>query len=468
MKRHALRHIIALSTLFLLSVALILPQPVLAATFNRNLILTDNELENANTITVSQIQKFLQNQGSGLANYKTTDVNGTVKSAAQIIYDAGQYWRINPQYLLVRLQVEQSLITTSSPTQRQLDWATGFGVCDSCSKDDPAIQKYKGFFNQVNWAARRFRESYLPDLSSKGYTFTGWGVGITKTSGDGYAVIPASKATAGLYTYTPYVYNANYNVWRLFNQWFTRSYPDGSLLQVQGERGVYLIQNGKKRPFLTRSAFFSRFDPSRIIQVSSTVIDLYPTGDPIKFANYSLVRSTSTGRVWLIDGNSKRLIESPDIFRKIGFNPEEVENAPESDLAYYTVGANINMSSIYPTGVLLQSKQTGGISYVESGIRHSIWSKEILQNRFANRTPVVVDDSSITQFAKGDPIMFKDGELITSPGSRGVYFISNGKRRGISSAEVFNALGLRWDNIIWTTDAALNIHPLGDPLTLDN
>lgn len=468
MKLRSPRHIIVLISLFLLSLALILPQPVLAATFNRNLILTDNELENPNTMTVSQIQTFLQNQGSGLANYKTTDVNGTVKSAAQIIYDAGRYWRMNPQYLLVRLQVEQSLITTSSPTQRQLDWATGFGVCDSCSKDDPAIQKYKGFFNQVNWAARRFRESYLPDLSTKGYTFTGWGVGITKTSGDGYAVTPATKATAGLYTYTPHVYNANYNVWRLFNQWFTRSYPDGSLLQVQGEHGVYLIQDGKKRPFLTRSAFFSRFDSSRIIQVSPTVIDLYPTGTPIKFANYSVVRSTDTGRVWLIDGNTRRYIESPEIFRKIGYNPQEVENAPETDLAVYSIGPNINMKSIYPTGALLQSKETGGISYVEDGIRHSIWSREILRNRFANRTPIVVEEASITQFAKGDPIKFKDGELITSPSSRGVYVISNGMRRGISSAEVFNALGFRWDNIIWTTDAALNLHPLGDPLTLDN
>ncbi len=457
-----------ITIIFLLSLAVLLPQATSGLTFNRHLILTDTELENSNTMSVAQIQKFLEGKHSGLATYRTTDVSGTTKTAAQIIYDAGKYWRINPQYLMVRLQVEQSLITTASPTQRQLDWATGFGVCDSCSKDDPAIQKYKGFFNQVNWAARRFRESYLPDIDRQGYTFTGWGPNITKSTGDGYSVTPASRATAGLYTYTPYVYNANYNVWRLFNEWFTRIYPDGSLLQVLGERGVYLIQNGTKRPFLTRSAFFTRFDSSRIIQVSPTTIELYPTGAPIKFANYSLVKSTNTGRVWLIDGNTRRYIESPEVFRKIGFNPEEVITAPESDLAVYSIGPNINMQSIYPTGVLLQSKETGGISYVENGVRHSIWSKEILRNRFSNRTPVVVEQQTIDEYPKGDPILFKDGELITSPGSRGVYFISNGKRRGIASREVFEALGFRWDNIIWTTDAALNMHPLGPVLDLEN
>ncbi|MFZ6036107.1 MAG: hypothetical protein ACOYUK_03100 [Patescibacteria group bacterium] len=461
-------HRIIFSLTFALTLAVILPSVASAATFNYNMILTDNELENSNTMTVSQIQRFLENKGSGLASYSATDVGGSRKSAAQIIYDAGKYWHINPQYLLVRLQVEQSLVSAKTPTQRQLDWATGFGVCDSCSTSDPAIQAYKGFFNQVNWAARRFRESYLPDIDRQGYTFTGWGPGITKTTGDGYAVTPQNRATAGLYTYTPHVYNGNYNVWRFFNQWFTRIYPDGSLLQVVGEHGVYLIENGKRRPFLSRSAFFSRYDSSRIIPVSLTTIELYPLGDPIKFGNYSVVRSEKTNRVWLIDGDTKRYIESPEIFRRIGFNPDEVINAPESDLNPYRIGPNINQASIYPTGALLQSKETGGISYVENGIRHSIWSREILNNRFPNRKPIVVEQKDIDIYSKGDPILFKNGELITSPGSRGVYFISNGMRRGIASKEVFETLGFRWSNIIWTTDDALRMHPEGAPLTLDS
>lgn len=468
MTKRTPRLIIALAVTLVLTPLVSLPQAVFAATFNYNIVLTDNELENSLTMNVSQIQRFLELKSSGLASYSTTDVAGTLKSSAQIIYDAARYWRINPQYLIVRMQVEQSLITTSSPSQRQLDWATGFGVCDSCSTSDPAVIKYKGFFSQVNWAARRFRESYLPDLEQRGYTFTGWGPGITKTTGDGYSVTPINNATAGLYTYTPHVYNGNYNVWRFFNDWFTKIYPDGSLLQAQGEKGVYLIQGGKKRPFMNRTALVSRFDATRIIVVSRTTLELYPNGDPIKFANYSLVRSQDTGRVWLIDGDTKRYIESPSVFRKIGFNPEEVVNASENDLRVYSLGQNISMQSIYPTGVLLQSKENGGVSYVENGVRHAIVSKEILRNKFPTKRPVIVEQATISEYELGDPVLFKDGELVSSPGSNGVYYISNGQRRGVASPEVLESLGLKWKNVIKTTDRAIFLHPEGEKLDLQS
>ncbi len=436
-----------------------------AASFNPNIIISDNDLTNSQSMSHDRLQNFLEHKGA-LGSYTTNDPWGNTKSAAQIIHDAAQYWTISPQYLLVRMQIEQSLVTSANPTQRQLDWATGYGVCDSCSKDDPQVKKYQGFFNQINWAARRIRESYLADLESRGMTFTGWGPGITKTTGDGYQVTPANDATAALYTYTPYVYNANYNIWRFWQDWFTKNYPDGSLLQAQGENGVYLIKNGKKRPILSKSALVSRFDASRIILVSPTDLDLYEEGDPIKFANYSLIRSQQTGRVFLIDGDQRRYIESPEVFRKIGFNPEEIEVVDESELTPYGFGPNINMESIYPTGILLQSKDTGGISYVENGIRHSIWSKEILQNRFSNRTPVTVEQSSISEYPLGDPIKFNDGEIITSPGMRGVYFISNGYRRGIANEDTFAGLGLKWENLIWTTDEAVRIHPEAEPIDI--
>ncbi|MFA6098388.1 MAG: hypothetical protein WCV50_00875 [Patescibacteria group bacterium] len=442
------------------------PVTALAVTFNPNHIISDIDMTNANATSLARIQNFLSGQGA-LGTYKTTDANGNEKTAAEILYEVGRQWTINPQYLMVRMQIEQSLITDSTPSQAQLDWATGYAVCDSCSKDDPAVAKYKGFYNQVLWSARKIRESYLADLELYGRTFTGWGPGITKTTGDGYQVTPANNATAALYTYTPYVYNANFNIWKFWNQWFTKHYPDGSLVQVEGENGVYLIKDGKRRPFLSRSALVSRFDPSKIILVSLSDINAYPDGAPIKFANYSLILSNETGRVYLIDGDQRRYIESPDVFREIGFNPEEIIKASESELSAYSFGPNINMRSIYPTGVLLQSKETGGISYVENGVRQSIWSKEILKNRFATRKPVVVEQSEIDQYPQGDPITFKDGELITSPGMHGVYFVNNGIRHGIASKETFDALGFQWKNIIWTTDKAVLIHLEGDPIDIN-
>jgi len=451
-----LKKIFAVISLFFL----LAPQIAWALSFNPNLIISDNDLVDKNALNLSQLQTFLTNKSSTLANYLTEDPWGNPKTAAQVIYDAGQYYTISPKYLLVTLQKEQSLVTDPSPSQRQYDWATGYGVCDSCSTDDPALQQYKGFYNQVNWSAKRNRH-YIDTAGQ--WNFKVGGTYII----DNQEVTIQNQATVNLYTYTPHIHG-NYLFWTIWNRWFTKNYPDGSLLQVQGENGVYLIQNGKKRPFLSRTSLISRFDPSRIIQVSPSDLDAYEDGQPIKFANYSLVRSIETCRTFLIDGDTKRYIESPEVFRKIGFNPEETIEASEEELKPYSYGMNINMNSIYPTGILLQSNENGGISYVESGIRHSIWSKEILENRFSSRTPLVVEQATIDEYTKGEPIKFKDSELVTSPGSRSVYFISNGQKRPIASKEVFDSMGFKWENIIWTSDDALRIHAEGEPINTIN
>jgi len=450
--------------------AFILPANISAATFDQNYILSDNELVNKSAMSLSRIQSFLEEKGS-LGGYKFTDPWGVEKSAAQIIYDAAQYWGINPQYLLVRMQIEQSLITDPTISQRQLDWATGYGVCDSCSTSDPNVIKYKGYFNQVNWAARALQgDKYLGGLATRGTTISGWAPGITKIITDTFGtfeVTPFNNATAAMYTYTPHVYNANYNLWYYMNKWFQKNYPDGSLLQVAGEQGVWLIKNGERRPFYSRTALLSRFDISKIIQVSKSDIEAYDIGTPIRFANYSLVRSIESGRTYLIDGDNKRYIESPEVFRAIGFNPEEVIDASDVEIDDYSNGQNINNASIYPTGVLLQSKENGGISYVENGVRHSIYSPQILNSQFSNRVPVVVEQSTIDKYPRGADIKFKDGELITSPGYRSVFVISNGYRRPIDSADTFNTLGYKWNQIIHTTDKSVQLHPLGDFVSLE-
>ena len=439
----------------LLLILFAVPNLALAATFNPNYIISDNDLVDKNSMSLDRIQAFLEAKSGTLGSYLTLDPWENLKRASQIIYDACQYYTISPKFLLVTLQKEQSLVTDPSPTEDQYDWATGYGVCDSCSKNDPAIQEYKGFFNQVNWAARRNRQ-YIEEAGQWHFK-----VGGTYEI-DGQQVTMENQATVNLYTYTPHIHG-NYNFWLIWNSWFAKNYPDGSLLQVQGEHGVYLIQNGKKRPFLTRTAFISSYDSRKIILVSKNDLDAYEDGLPIKFANYSLLEGP-TGRIFLVVDNQIRYIDSPETFRRIGFNPEEIIDVTEQDLAGYQRGENITIESTYPTGALLQSKETGGISFVQNGVRHSIWSREILKSRYPNKSVIVTDQATIEQYLLGDPVKFKDGELVTSPNANGVYVISNGYRRGIASREVFESLGFKWENIIQTTNKALFIHPEGDKI----
>ena len=450
---------------------LISSNPCLAFHFDKNYLISDADLTDQTDMSQGRIQEFLSSKGS-LGSYITETVNGVQKRASEVIYDACQHYNLNPKYFLVRVQLEQSLITDRTPSQRQLDWATGYGCPDggSCNEE------YRGFYNQINKSAESIRgDSYLGGLDKWNSTISGWGVGRTKTTLDGIEVTPENKATAVLYTYTPWVgkqgggdqqYGGNSLLVDIWQEWFERHYPNGSLVRAQGETGIYLIYNNKKRPFWSRSAFYANYDPSQVITVSKSELDAYETADPIKYPEFSLLQ-TPSGGIYLYANGEKRAITSREIFRQLGFNPEEVLPATWAELDQIPEGDKITQADNYPTGALLQSRQTGAVTYVKNGQSYPIWDRAIMNSRFKSQNIIKVDQSEINRYPIAHPLKFKDGTLVTSPGTKAVYVITDGEKRPFASRDAFDQMGYQWNNIINTTDQALTLHPTGDPITLE-
>lgn len=459
------RKIIALTLILLF----FLSSQANAAVFNPNYIISDYELEDYSSLSRDSIQRFLESKNSFLSKF-TEVVNGTRKSAAQIIFQESLNYSISPKIILAMLQKEQSLITDQSPSQNQLDWATGFAVCDSCSKTDPQIAQYKGFYNQVSLFAEKIQNNYLRDLKSIGRTLTGWGPGRAKTTVDGYEITPVNNATAALYTYNPWKggdsgAGANYNFWKIWNRYFVRNYPDGTLIQEQGESGVWVIQNSKRRAFKTRAALYSRYDPSKIIQVSKNELEAYEEGVSIQFANYSLLQAP-WGTIYLLDGDTLRGIKSMEVFRTIGFNPEEVIKVDKQDINTYTQGEPITINSAYPVGALVQDAKTGSVFYIQNGKREGIIDRSILEVRFKNQKPLPLHSEEISKYEYIGRLKLADGTIITSPESPAVYIISAGKRRPVVSAEAFEKLGYNWNDIKEVPQKVVDLHEIGDPLDL--
>lgn len=433
-----------------------MPLQSAAVTFNRNRIIENSDLSPSVLMSLRRIEQFLGTQAGVLKNYHQT-VNGGEMTAAQVIYTVAQEFRISPQFIMVTLQKEQSLMTNPSPSDRALQYAMGYGCPDS----SPCNPEYAGLFTQIRLAIRQIRERYLDPLEAGGYTISGWKPGVTKTV-DGVEVTPENNATAVLYTYTPHLHG-NELFWEIWNRWFEITFPDGALLRAQGEVGIWLIRDGKRHPFHTATAFFSRYNIKRVVDVPLQELLKYEMGSPIKFPNFSLVQAPNGG-VFLIVDDVKRPIVSREVFNKIGYNLEELQRASWDELNAYTTGEKITLESVYPSGILMQSIQTGAIYYIQDNVAHTIHAKEILKSQFPGQRWTRVDNATIAGFTKGEPVPFRDGEIVTSPSANGVWYISNGTRRGIASPEIFAALGLKWENLIRTSDNALLSHPIGESL----
>ena len=457
-------------------------QEAKAANFNPNFIISDEEMLDSSAMDLDDIQTFLEARGSYLAHYTTKNAYGVYKRASEIIYDAAvnnydcdgvtnadnlsatqkeklcTHITLNPKVLLVLLQKEQSLIEDPSPSQRQLDWATGYGCPDSGGCNP----RWKGFGKQVNSAALQFFD-YMRNPQNytykAGHTYT-----VTNTGRPPMVITPVNQATAALYNYTPHVYNGNYNFYKLWIRYFTFNYPNGTLLQAKGEPGVWLIQNGKRRPFLTRGALTSRFDIKKIIQVNKSELEKYPIGKPLKFPQYSLIRSPR-GTVFLIVDDKRRGFASAEAFRKIGYNPEEIIDASWDDINAYEEGPPITATSTYPTGALLQDKTTGGIYYVSEGTKAPLWDAVLLRTKFRGRAIIPESPEKLARFKTVAPAIFNDGELLKGETSPAVYVIDNHRKRPFISGEIFEKLGYKWENIITVPQKILDLYPDGEPIS---
>lgn len=233
------------------------------ANFDAGYIMSDYQMGNYNSMSEADIQRFLTaknpcnntdyNSYVSMTNrypgyswhwanghficiseerFGDGEVIGSGDTAAHIIWQAAQDYRINPQVLIVLLQKEQGLITDTFPHNRQYRAATGYGCPDTAA----CSSQYYGFKNQVRKAAAMFRT--VLDGGWTNYPL-GWNyVQYNPNSACGGSWINIrSLATSALYRYTPYQPNAsalaagygvgdscgaygNRNFYNYFEDWF--------------------------------------------------------------------------------------------------------------------------------------------------------------------------------------------------------------------------------------------------------
>jgi len=455
----------------LLIASLVAAKSVLAQTtdpnFDPNYIISDAEIFNYNSMDAGDIQNFLQNKGSYLAAYTVTNPNtGVCETAAQAIYEVCQANKISPRFVLVLLQKEQGLVEDPSPSQSNLDWATGYGCPDSGGCNP----RWQGFWKQINSATLQFYDYMINPFEYSyrmGNTYTFNNTCSAYDNDPSSLVTPFNLATAALYNYTPHVFNGNYNFYILWQKYFARDYPDGSLLQIKGDKNVYLIQDGKKRPFASLAVLASRFDANQIITVEKSDLDKFGSSTPIKFANYSLIRSPR-GTVYLLVDNEKRGFASRAVFKTFGYNPAEVVAAGWDDINSYAEGAPLTATSTYPTGALLQDTKTGGVYWIYEGKKAPLIDRALLLAKFKNKKIIKATSAELSQYPTTDPVLFGDGALLKSANSPAIYLIANGVKRSFISTDLLAKLGYKISNVITVSPQYLANYDNGEVIKENN
>jgi hypothetical protein len=192
--------------------------------FNPNYILSDESFAFKNVFPNERsIQEYLEKVNSPLKAYNVesakashwiyTAANGTTSSAYNVRPN------LNPGMLLAYLEKEQSLLSltnynVNTDPEKRIQTAMGFGCPDNSSCDP----KYKGFINQINYAAYQLQYNYNLSVKDQSQTYR---VGNTIKTLDDKDVKIDNHATAATYRYTPHVFFSSYNLWKIMtdNNW---------------------------------------------------------------------------------------------------------------------------------------------------------------------------------------------------------------------------------------------------------
>ena len=323
--------------------------------FDPGLIISDSVFYDFGTMSVADIQRFLDGRVAAcraaadrpgcLKDYRLSTPGATgspgrcesvpAKSnitAAELIYDIARACGINPRVILVKLQKEQGLITSTDPSPRAYDFALGMDCPDSpsgCSAASAGFfwQLYKGV-GQLNW------------YSNPAGSFTWLRPGTTisrpyypnRPSCGSQSFTLQNKATAALYYYTPYVPNqaaldnlystgdscssyGNRNFWRFFSDWFGSPIGGGFLLKAAKGETFFIVDELKYRvPDAELLASLAPLGP--IGEISKDYLDSFTTvGDMTP-----LIRNATTDRYSFVDSGKRIRFTTCEQVASFGLN----------------------------------------------------------------------------------------------------------------------------------------------------
>lgn len=316
-------------------VALLNTSKASAASWEAGYIIDDSKFTNNSSMTAGMIQSFFESKNSVcLTNYNG---NGW---AANVIKQEADNYNISPQVLIATLQKETSLVTTQSCDDWKYRTAMGFGCPDTA----PCDAQYFGFQNQMHQAARHFRGFFDQSPGwfipfTPGNRFISWS---PNGACGGTNVNIINRATASLYSYTPYQPNAaaiaagygsgdgcsaygNRNFWLFYNDWFGPSKGEGFVLAIadNGDPRQWVIHNGIRQHVASAEIINAwGLDDVSLVTLDDQYLGSFPEGPQLG----RLMRPNTSSDIYFVDGGKCYKVSSAEMMAAWGFSAAAVSN----------------------------------------------------------------------------------------------------------------------------------------------
>ena len=364
-------------------------------------------------------------------------------SAGQIIWDAAQRYRINPQVLLVMLRKESAgpLFADSWPLKSQYKYAMGYACPDSGPGYSANCDAEKaGFYKQVDkaaWQLRKYRNeiqnyNYQPGRVNR--------ILYNPNPACGYKdVYIENYATASLYIYTPYVPNdaalaaypgtahcgayGNRNFFFMFREWFGSTRVNSTLLRSRDDTTVYLVADNVKYPVPNYDILAALSPLGGVGFVSQEYLNKIPTG---QVAN-RLMRSPD-GTIYFYDSGIRLAFTTCAMVAQYGMDCGNSMLLTEAQINKFYHGPH--MGHGYKT-------TSGKRFYIQNGTRREVLDDKSLALQQYDQGYNVLSESAIQYLPYGIPII-REAAVVKNRETRHQKLVNSGTLYNIKHSEYVN------------------------------
>jgi hypothetical protein len=197
---------------------------------------------------------------------------------------------------------------------------------------------------------------------------------------------------------------------------------DGTLIQPQNSKAVYVIQNSKKMALTGLTFGQYGYSFKNVVALPAEEVVQYADGGFLLPKNGTLIKFAGDQKVYLIQDQLLHPI-SGIVFNLKKFSFKNVVTVNQSEVASAGMGGFVAP----PENTVFRVTETGSYYIYTNGNKHSI-SSFVLTQRNLKKSAVVLSLEESLNLPDGLPLTPKDKTLIKGDASGAIYVITNGQK----------------------------------------
>jgi hypothetical protein len=170
---------------------------------------------------------------------------------------------------------------------------------------------------------------------------------------------------------------------------------------------------------------------------------------------------SNSGGIYSIENGTKRPFPSELIFKSYGYQFSSVTAVSNTELSQIPLGDPVTYNALYREGRVIASKNSG-VFLINGGIKRPFPSYiSLISNGYSYGDVLTVSSYELGLMGEGLPVDYNLGyrntKLITSGG--GIYYVSNSTKKAIPNVIIFNSNQYKWTDVFTISQQEMNLIP---------